>query len=549
MMRQSQSQRHYFGTNYNPSGNHYVPQCSGGVTDHGTRMLRTPVLYTEEPPSPPKTCPGINACWMVGGEHAQFMTYAMEDELSEMYENQTSVRFQSFDFMGTWNGTFQVEGGLFQDYELWMTHLRPFYAYMNHGHILEPFAEVAGVSPCSASVPLPDGGRLAIMALNCDLPGRPQQLELDAESGEWRDVSLSSLQRIDDPLTDGTITYSQSNQQWAMYHGSTDERYAHGALGDLNEAYKLSILYWDDDTQRIEVSQTLTLPGNTIIYEGLAPMWADLNGDGVDDLLTTVADRGVGAQLRAYLLGTICDEDGTGTASSSSKAPKVYLAAESEYIGTAERWLHQLGVGPFGASGEIEIVQCTTPHIGGIIRYHRLVVDGSSARLEQVHAVDDGRLYTTHEYRSRNLDQVTIGDFNNDGIPEVVMTNFQQTRLVGLQRTLDGTQEVWSVDMPEPNMLSNIAVSCSGGEDETDTPMLLFATTPNFLVRVVFDWGTQSVGGIGNTAAVSKQSNGLSTPTCVEVPFSAVHQSRSSTIVMWAIMILCTFRMSFCRNS
>ena len=294
-------------------------------------------------------------------------------------------------------------------------------------------------------------------------------------SDSGMDVTLESLkQAIDRPLNDAMITYSKTNQQWALFHGNTLDRNIHGALGDNYEGYKLSILEWNTATDKVQLAFTITLEGSSRVYEGLAPMWADINGDGTDDILTTVSTKGKGAQLRAYLFEA-----------NDSGSYQVANEAQSSYIGTDDRWLHQLGVGPLGPNGEIEIVQVLKPHLTGLVRYHRL--DPSSMTLVEVHEVPD-RSMTTHEFGSRNLDTVTIGDFNNDGIPEVVLTDFLETKLVGLQRTSNEDvkiDQVWCISIPEGEEVeTNLAASC--GAESTETPEIVFSTHER-IMRIRFE--------------------------------------------------------------
>jgi hypothetical protein len=214
--------------------------------------------------------------------------------------------------------------------------------------------------------------------------------------------------------------------QIAIYTGATDQRYAHGVLGDTLEAASLTILNVDGAT--LAVATQIELDGDSV-FEGIAPIWADVDGDGADDLITTMSNGVGGAQLRVFRA------DG---------AP----LADGEAIGQGNRWRHQLAFGAFGVNGETELVDILTPHIGGVVEYFRL--NGNT--LERAASITG---YSSHGLGSRNLDMAVAGDFNGDGQLEMVVPDQAQTRIAGLQRTADGIVEIWSLPL-DGGLTSNL---------------------------------------------------------------------------------------------
>lgn len=208
--------------------------------------------------------------------------------------------------------------------------------------------------------------------------------------------------------------------QVALYANSTDQRYVHGIMGDNFEGATLLVLEIKDS--QIGVLARIDLPGEDV-YEGIAPFWADIDGDGTEDLVTTVSNGTFGAKLRAYMW------DGR----------QIKQEVDGPAIGMGNRWRHQLTAGAFGPNGEIEVVDVLTPHIGGTIEYFRL--DGSSLTLS---ANSDN--VTTHVIGSRNLDQTAAGDFNGDGQLEVVVMNTGRNAIIGVQRTENGAEQIWQLD-------------------------------------------------------------------------------------------------------
>lgn len=210
-----------------------------------------------------------------------------------------------------------------------------------------------------------------------------------------------------------------SGAQVAVYAGATADRYVHGIMGTSLEDARLLIARVGDDGA-LQITAEVELPGETV-FEGLSPLWADVDGDGMAEIVTTVSDSRTGAAVRVYRA------DGS-------------ILAESDPIGLGFRWRHQLAVGPFGVNGEPEIANVRTPHIGGIAEF--LIVNGE--RL----AMSNAQLrYTSHIINSRNLDMGISGDFDGDGQPELVILTQPRTEVVGLANTAQGVTERWRLPL------------------------------------------------------------------------------------------------------
>ncbi len=218
-------------------------------------------------------------------------------------------------------------------------------------------------------------------------------------------------------LPDARIVVNAAGQI-AVYTGANDQIYRHGVLGDPIEATSVSVLEVVDD--QLQVITTITLP-ETDVFEGISPLWADIDEDGVDDLVVTVSNAQAGAQVHAYRV------DGS-------------LLATGPAIGRGGRWRHQLAFGPFGPNGENELVDVLTPHIGGVVEFYRLNGD----QLEIVATLPG---YTSHIIGSRNLDMAVAGDFNGDGQPEIVLPTQDRLNIAGLQHSADGVTEVWRLPL------------------------------------------------------------------------------------------------------
>lgn len=264
----------------------------------------------------------------------------------------------------------------------------------------------------------------------------PELVVDDAGASEWINTTrvvqgepklramLSRLRNLPDASTvvdEAAIMYS--------YSDPTD-RYPHGALGDPTEWAGLAAGFIDGVRQpdRFRLS-------DDEVFEGLFPLVADLDGDGQNEIVTTVSDLVTGSRLVVFEY----EED------------QFRIIAESDPIGIGFRWLHQVAVAPFGPNGEVEIAVVRTPHIAGIAQFYRLAGD----RLELV-ASDRGG-YMSHVNGSRNLDQAVAGDFDGDGSVELVLPSRDQYTLIGLRRVGDSVEEVWQLSLGA-RLASNLVV-------------------------------------------------------------------------------------------
>jgi hypothetical protein len=269
--------------------------------------------------------------------------------------------------------------------------------------------EEAGGSPLTHPVPIRGGEYVAVLTGDGDL-------------GLWKDGRVDRLPL--NALPDGRILLDDDDRMLLL--GEATDRYGHGVLGDDAEAAKIFLL---ESAPELQVLTSIDIPEPGVV-EGIAPIWADLDGDGEREIIVTLSDADQGARLVVY-------------------AETGGLKAASEPIGRGFRWRHQLAVAAFGPAGEIELASVLTPHIGGMVQFFRMV-DG------ELRLVAERGGFTSHMLGSRNLDMAVAGDFDGDGRVELVLPD-QGRRLLGaIRRTDPGAEVAWEIEL-EGALSTNLA--------------------------------------------------------------------------------------------
>jgi hypothetical protein len=209
------------------------------------------------------------------------------------------------------------------------------------------------------------------------------------------------------------------------------DRYPHAIMGDAIEASAIALI--DASPSLVRASEVLIPPPRVV--EGRLPIWADLDGDGTEEIIVTLSDSEGGARIVAY-------------------SPTGEQLAAGAPIGKGFRWRHQIAVAPFGPDGELELAEILTPHIGGVVQFYQR----RGARLEIVARLPG---YSSHQLGSSNLDMAAAGDFDGDGRVELLVPEPSYERLAAIRRTGDGAQVVWALDLGGA-LSTNIATATSG---------------------------------------------------------------------------------------
>lgn len=218
-----------------------------------------------------------------------------------------------------------------------------------------------------------------------------------------------------DALPDARLL-TDENERILLLTGATMD-YGNGVLGDEIEASSLTLVESSGEPAIINV---IDVPSGDVV-EGIAPIWADIDGDGSREIIVTLSNREDGARLVVF------DEEGN-------------IVASGPAVGPGYRWRHQIAVAPFGPDGEMEIAAVLTPHIGGVVEFYRLEGD-------ELQVVANIPGYSSHQIGSRNLDMAMAGDFDGDGNTELLLPSQDFEQFVGIRHTGDGAEAVWELPL------------------------------------------------------------------------------------------------------
>lgn len=275
----------------------------------------------------------------------------------------------------------------------------------------------ADASPLTHPVVLGAGSRLAYISTGGDLV---------LHNGT--DTKRLAL----DALPDARVLVDE-RERLLLLAGASD-RYAHGVLGDALEATRVVLVATQPE---LRIAREIVLDAPQVV-EGIAPLWADLDGDGTREIIVTVSDARQGAQVVVY------DEAG-------------YQVATGPAIGRGGRWRHQIAAGPFAPDGSVELVAVRTPHLGGIVEFY-------ARRGADLEIVAELPGYTSHVLGSRNLDMAVAADINGDRQAELLLPSQDRTQLAAIGRVTDGAQVQWTAQVGAPVSTNLAALRLPDGQ-------------------------------------------------------------------------------------
>jgi len=149
----------------------------------------------------------------------------------------------------------------------------------------------------------------------------------------------------------------------ARYAEPTD-RYGHRVLGAGGEWAAMELTLDDGTTRRV------TLP-DSLVFEDIAPLLADLDGDGAPEVIVVESSLRAGARLAIH-------------------GPDGRIAA-TPHIGTRNRWLAPVGAADLDGDGHMEIAYIDRPHLAQMLRVWRFR-DGALAHVANARGLTNHKI-------------------------------------------------------------------------------------------------------------------------------------------------------------
>lgn len=212
-------------------------------------------------------------------------------------------------------------------------------------------------------------------------------------------------------LPDGEVATGDGEIAAAWLIEPTD-RYRHGVLGDAIEAGGLAVRLRDGR------ELTATLPSDSV-FEDRYPR---LYGDRI-------------VVVRSYL------DAGGAVSLWDLKDGELALLAESDPIGSRNRWLNPIGMADFDGDGAEEIAAVVTPHLAGLLTLYRQ----NGNRLEVVFQAAG---YSNHVIGSRDLARSAVADFDGDGVVDIAVPGIDHESLHFLSLRGGKLTTLKRVDLP-----------------------------------------------------------------------------------------------------
>ena len=166
------------------------------------------------------------------------------------------------------------------------------------------------------------------------------------------------------------------------------DRYRHAVLGDGIEAGGLMVADGERNPSAPIPNVAWIRLSEPFVFEDVAPRVADLDGDGRNEIVTVLSERGRGASLAVLGL-----RDGA-----------LALIARTPPIGRANRWLNPAAIADFDRDGVADVALIETPHIGGELQ----LWSGASLVAGAPRMLAARRGYSNHAIGSPELDLTEI---------------------------------------------------------------------------------------------------------------------------------------------
>lgn len=146
----------------------------------------------------------------------------------------------------------------------------------------------------------------------------------------------------------GGPAFGQTADIAKAWYDKDSDIYGHRIMGRIADHLRLNV----ELTSGAVLTLDLSGGEPAHVFEDMAPRLADMDGDGVRELIVVETDVTAGAALAIYGL-----RDGA-----------LAKLAETPHIGTPFRWLAPVGAGDFNGDGRIDVAYVDRPHLARLLR-------------------------------------------------------------------------------------------------------------------------------------------------------------------------------------
>lgn len=176
-------------------------------------------------------------------------------------------------------------------------------------------------------------------------------------------------------------------------------RYRHFVLGSEYEPATLVVRKRDGQLLR------LTLPDFSV-FEDRLPRLADIDGDGIDEIVL----------VRSYL------NRGAALAVITLRGDTLSILAETPPTGTPNTWINPAGIADFDGDGRPDVAYVQMPHVLGLLRLWTF----RSGKLVEIASLPDT---SNHVIGSPHLGLSAVADFDGDGVADLAIPTKDRTHL------------------------------------------------------------------------------------------------------------------------
>lgn len=254
-----------------------------------------------------------------------------------------------------------------------------------------------------------------------------------------RTGDIAALERARDSIPDSRL---QAAGALSVSLADPVQDYPHDALGSRTHAGTVTIterrpVQPGPDPKPVPTSTSRVTAGPDAVFEDRAPRLADLDGDGVPEIVTVKSYRDRGAALVVI----------------TKRESNWVVAAETPPIGEPQLWLNPAAIADFAGVGRPQIALVRTPHRNGVLEIWAYEGGSLVRRAEKPG-------YSNHAFGQSAQDLAAVVDLGNG--PQIAIPTLDRRSLAVLSLKGEIAERI-RIPLPAP-ALTGVAVLGRGRE-------------------------------------------------------------------------------------